>query len=65
MQQSKGEYDDRSDIIDNIFEVLQALCKIDVDILENMDASDEMNMLIISLVHSKGYVQEKRCAFHL
>jgi hypothetical protein len=24
-----------------------------------------LNMLIISLVHSKGYVQEKRCAFHL
>jgi hypothetical protein len=45
--------------------VLRALCKIEVDILESMDASDEMNMLIISLVHSNGYVQEKRCAFHL
>ena len=45
--------------------VLQALCEIEVDILESMNASDEMNMLIISLVHSKGYVQEKRCAFHL
>jgi hypothetical protein len=45
--------------------VLQALCKIEVDILESMDASDEMNMLIISLVHSKGYIWEKRCEFHL
>jgi hypothetical protein len=63
MQQSKGEYDDRSDTIDNIFDVLQALCKIEVDILENMDVSDDrimnLNMLIISLMHSKGICTRK------
>ena len=40
--------------------VLWALCKIEVDILESMDASDEMNMLIIPLVHSKGYMYRKK-----
>ncbi len=43
MQQSKGKYDDGSDTIDNIFEILWALCKIEDDILESMDVSDEMD----------------------